>query len=274
MLRGIPHSLLLSNVRGEMQVLVPVIEPKRPTILTEPFSTFIVPFFTPLELLSERYFLYPVHVSLSFLLTKGINSAVYLVLLRFLHRDYEDVFRLADSIATDTVLNPEGLRQFKQFNNTSDDLHPDAHACRLKITLVTIDSSNPYSWDITVEFARYIVKLDNVSSNCRLSPEEELQLLESEAIVLSTTSPKYSPVLHNEYLMALCFNRKEQLNALMKNQSGNFVEVACRIPARPISGGWPLYQDNTVFGETYTTMTEITSISDGEKSWQQEVCTV
>jgi len=194
--------------------------------------------------------------------------------LRFLHRDYEEVFRLADSIATDTVLNLEGLELFKLFENTSDDLHPDAHACRLKITLVTIDSSNPYSWDITVEFARYIVKLDNVSSNCRLSPEEELQLLESEAIVLSTTSPKYSPVLHNEYLMALCFNRKEQLNALMKNQSGNFVEVACRIPARPISGGWPLYQDNTVFGETYTTMTEITSISDGEKSWQQEVCTV
>ena len=62
--------------------------------------------------LAERYFLYPVHVSLSFLLTKGLNSAVYLMLLRFLHRDYVDVFRLADSIATDTQFNEEGSTVF------------------------------------------------------------------------------------------------------------------------------------------------------------------
>ena len=59
------------------------------------------------------------------------------MLLRFLHRDYEDVFRLADSTATDTKLNEEGLSIFKAFSRTNSDRHPDAHACRMKISLVS-----------------------------------------------------------------------------------------------------------------------------------------
>ena len=102
MVAGIPHSILLSNVKGETQVLVPVVQIQRPNIEAEPFHTFIVRIHDSALALAERYFLYPVHVSLSFLLTKGINSALYLMLLRF-HRDYFDVVRLADSVATDTV---------------------------------------------------------------------------------------------------------------------------------------------------------------------------
>ena len=30
-------------------------------------------------ILSQRYFLYPIHVSLSFLMTKGLESAMYLL---------------------------------------------------------------------------------------------------------------------------------------------------------------------------------------------------
>ena len=123
LLNGIPHSIILSNVREEVHVLVPVIPPIRPRIYFEPFNTFII--LDRKELSEgERFFLYPVHVSLSFLLTKGLNSAVYLMLLRFLHRDYEEVFRLADSIATDTKFNEDGLDIFKAFARTNDDLHP------------------------------------------------------------------------------------------------------------------------------------------------------
>ena len=42
MLESIPHSLLMTNVRGETQVLVPVITPHRPEIVVEPFTTFLV----------------------------------------------------------------------------------------------------------------------------------------------------------------------------------------------------------------------------------------
>jgi thiol-disulfide isomerase/thioredoxin len=270
LLAGIPHSLLLSNLRGEMQVLVPVIPPKRPRIAMEPFSTFVVLDRTKIPL-AERFFLYPVHVSLSFLLTKGLNSAVYLMLLRFLHRDYADVFRLADSIATDTKFNEEGQDIFMGFRNSNDDWHPDAHACRLKISLVTIDSGTESPWDLTVECAKHTVKLAAVSSNCRLAPEEELQLLESEAVVTSTSSPKYDQEKHSEYSMALCYNRQHLLRGVLRRNEMTSVEVSCRIPPRAMSSNWPYYQDNSVFGESYSQMLEVTSAEAGEHCWSMEI---
>jgi hypothetical protein len=127
MLKGIPHSLLLSNVRGELQVLVPVVAPHRPTVASEPFSTELVLDRNDNKwnrVLSQRYFMYPVHVSLSFLLTKGLYSALYLMLLRLLHRDYEEVYRLADSIATDTKLSKEGTNIFNAFGKLATAIPP------------------------------------------------------------------------------------------------------------------------------------------------------
>jgi thiol-disulfide isomerase/thioredoxin len=274
MLAGIPHSLLLSNVRGETQVLVPVIPPYRPFIGAEPFSTFIVLNRKAIPL-SERFFLYPVHVSLSFLLTKGLNSAIYLMLLRFLHRDYDEVFRLADSIATDTSFNSEGNDIFQGFARTCDDWHPDAHSCRLKISLVTIDSGTVSPWDLTIESARHIVKLDSVTSSCRLAPEEELQLLESDFVVTSTDCPKYDEKMHDEYSMALCYNRKHQLRTQMDLRTNptasEGIVVPCKVPPRTLLTNWPYYQDNTVFGENYAQMVEIVSADEGELSWTNQV---
>jgi len=42
MIQGIPHSLLLSNLKGELQVLVPVISPPRPSVDSQPFTTLLV----------------------------------------------------------------------------------------------------------------------------------------------------------------------------------------------------------------------------------------
>jgi hypothetical protein len=102
---------------------VPVIPPVRPVISSQPFSTFIILNRTLMPTL-ERFFLYPIHVSNCFLQTKGLNSALYLTLLRFLHRDYESVFRLADSIATDTSFNADGDQLFQMLSSTKDDWHP------------------------------------------------------------------------------------------------------------------------------------------------------
>jgi hypothetical protein len=77
-----------------------------------------------------------VHVSASFLLTKGLNAALYLMLLRLLARQYDEVYRLTDSVATDTALNPEGKAIFAALGLAAADAHPDAHACRLKIALL------------------------------------------------------------------------------------------------------------------------------------------
>ena len=99
MIQGVPHSLVLSNIEGEMQVLIPVLNPHRPKVKSDPFTTRIVLDRSDNEwrnALTSRYFMYPIHVSTSFMMTKGLHAAMYLLLLRLLHRDYEDVFRLTE----------------------------------------------------------------------------------------------------------------------------------------------------------------------------------
>jgi hypothetical protein len=275
MIVGIPHSLLLSNVRGEMQIVVPVLSVQRPCIRDEPFSTFIVLDRTTVKTLAERYFLYPIHISFSFLLTKGVNSAIYLLLLRFLHREYAEVFRLADSIATDNAFNKEGLDIFQSLKAAADDCHPDAHACHLKIFLVTIDANMELPWEQTLQCAAYIIKLDSISSFCRLSVREELQILESDLVVKTSQSPMYDKSIHDEYFMALVFNRLNYLKARVRNlDDSNDLEVLCTIPARSVGSNWSYYQDNTIFGEHYEKLQGIFSIEDKEKkegSWKYEM---
>ena len=89
---------------------------------------------------SARFFLYPVHVSMAFLLTRGLASALYLLLLRLLNRDYASAFRLCDSVASDTRLAPDELTAFNALKGANDDWAPDAHAVRLKVALVTADT--------------------------------------------------------------------------------------------------------------------------------------
>jgi hypothetical protein len=70
-------------------VLVPSIHPVRPFIGSAPFSTELVLDRTDkdwYEALDTKYYLYPIHVSLSFMFTPTLASALYLLLLRFLHR--------------------------------------------------------------------------------------------------------------------------------------------------------------------------------------------
>ena len=57
-----------------------------------------------------------------------------------MNRQYDHVFRLADSVATDTIYKGGSAAIFKYFVRLGDDYHPDAHACRLKLSLVTNDS--------------------------------------------------------------------------------------------------------------------------------------
>jgi hypothetical protein len=157
---------------------------------------------------------------------------------------------LADSVATDTTLNPEGLSIFQALANANDDSHPDAHACRLKISLVTIDSGTPPIWDLTKECAKHIVKSDSVSATCRISPTEELQLLESDFVVTSHSSPKYVASKHDDYTISLCFNRLHLLRVKVQqfgNRTiGESVSAFCQIPPRPTLSNWPYYQDDTV----------------------------
>ncbi|MGB1593584.1 MAG: hypothetical protein ACPIOQ_12605, partial [Promethearchaeia archaeon] len=286
LVRGIPHSVLLKNAaRGEDQLLVPVLPPIRPRILTQPFSTALVIDRCNeswMQALSQRFFLYPIHISSSFIVTKGLNSALYLLLLRLLQRDYQRAFLMADSIATDAKFSEEGEKIFHALAFGNDDPHPDASAVRLKVTLVTMGCGEAMPWDLTMELASYIQKSSHVSATCQISFEEELQLLSSSEVVTDESSPKFKPDTHEPYMLALVKNRLFYLKARAssirpgsgRENSGTMtawtasgvevmeaVEAQCFAPPRAITDGWPYRVDNSIFGEEYSQAIEIQNVS-------------
>ena len=119
---------------------------------------------------TARFFLYPVHVSRAFVLTRGLASALYLLLVRLLRREYAEAFRLCDAVASDTRLAPDELTAFRALRGANDDWAPDAHAVRLKLTLVTADSGHKPPWDVTLDLARYIAKVPRATAPLFNSP--------------------------------------------------------------------------------------------------------
>ena len=269
LIEGIPHALIMSNEQDEKQLLVPVTYPRRPLVGSQPFSTELVmnrsnkAFYAAL---TQRYFLYPVHLSLSFLMPKGVSSALYLLLLRFLSRNYEAAFRLTDSIATDTPYSEEGRVIFAALSEAVD-CHPAAHAIRIKISLVTIDAvdqsfgSMPLPWDLTQECARAVGKYAHISASCHIPAGDELQLLENKLIVTDHDCTYYRANTHTDYLMTLVFNRREYLREVQKHRGRDFtpmqVSVTCRSPHRNMTSAWPFYTDHTVLGTKYDDVVQV-----------------
>jgi hypothetical protein len=167
LIKGIPHCLLLANANDQVQVLIPAWKPVRPRIQSEPLHTNLVLVRNDQQwqgALERPYYLYPVHVSMTFLFMPTLSTVIYLKLLRFLHRDYNEVFRMADSIATDTAYSTEEGQSFGMLRLCTADKFPDAHVCRLKVSLVTMDAPVQCPWDLTHEMHAYLLKLPHTSA--------------------------------------------------------------------------------------------------------------
>ena len=183
LLNGLPNSLLLENIEGELFVLVAASwKPQRPDLESELFPSDIV--FQHgnedwLKNLSVRYYLYPIHLSRSFMFRQTLSASLYLLLMRLLHRQYGEAFKVADMCIKDTVLSAEEQQIFDLINKTLNNADPDATALRLKISLISFDSSMKCVWNLAEEFDAYIRKLDRVSSECRFTPDEEASIMEA-----------------------------------------------------------------------------------------------
>ena len=188
LLRGIPHGILLENLDGELSVLTPASLPFRrpasswqetdPRLLYNHRGDHL-----RLREMSVRQYVYPVHISMMFLFTQTLSSALNLLLLRFLNLQYAEVFKLADCCVSDTALSPEEVWTLDALQQLNADQSPDAHACRLKISLVTVNSDIAPPWHMDTEMLQYVSKLERVSAACRLSVEEELALLQGHVDV-------------------------------------------------------------------------------------------
>ncbi|KAF7457140.1 EF hand family protein [Cryptosporidium felis] len=153
-----------------------------------------------------KHYLYPIHTSKSFVFITSVVSGLYLMLWRFLEQQFESVLSVLD-IATSSDMDNSGSMEdewsseerqlWEVFNKLGHlwDSHPDAHACRLKIWLYclrhismpcgirpNLTRSNTGSfctWDLSSDIEGYVSKIGNVSANCRLTVEEELEVLQA-----------------------------------------------------------------------------------------------
>jgi hypothetical protein len=256
LIEGIPHSLLLSNSTDEILILVPALDPVRPFIAAQPFSSELVlnrenGDWESAVCQDMKYFMYPVHVSLSFMFTPTLSSALYLMLLRFLYRDYEEVFRLSVSISTDTLFSREENFIFQTLAYCNNDLHPNAHACRLKISSVVLDSPVKCPWDITKEIAKYISKISHVSTRCRLTIEEEWSLIEQS--IADVNDPRFDPEIYSEYEITLVKNRKSYMGSLLNGKDD--APCFCTPHLKSELGNWPSY-------------TNYSALEGDSKSWE------
>ena len=127
-----------------------------------------------------QYFLYPVHVSRTFLLHRSLASALYLLVLRLLARNYRAAFALANAIATDKSYTNGERCIFTYTAEALFDQHPDAVACRLKIThsvsaVPKVKELLP--WNTTNCMATLVLNLQSISAATRMANRELLQLL-------------------------------------------------------------------------------------------------
>ena len=140
LLRGLPHALLLFDEAGDVSVLLSALcKPCRFTMSGDPLHTqLLIARHAPgwaSTFTSTRHYLYRVHRSRSYLTPPSLAAALYLLILRWLGRDYEATCALAPSCVTDEPLTEEEGLLWSQLSDFVDDCQPAAHATRLKIHL-------------------------------------------------------------------------------------------------------------------------------------------
>ena len=113
------------------------------------------------------------------MIARSLAGAFYLVLLLFLRQDYAGICKMVSSITCDEAFPAEDQIVFNQLKAARADVSPNAHACRLKISLAVnaVHGTRPCPWDLAEELQLYLQKLDRVTSACRLSRAEERELL-------------------------------------------------------------------------------------------------
>eukprot|EP00043_Microstomoeca_roanoka_P005858 m.58502 g.58502 ORF g.58502 m.58502 type:complete len:4257 (-) comp13155_c0_seq1:39-12809(-) len=180
LIQGIEHSWLLENGTGGFMLLMPNHDLYRLPLEGEPFPTQIMADRSSIgwqTTMDTRYYLYPIHQSHQHLICTTLASTLYLILIRFLTRNYMDAFQLIGTVFTDTEFDSEESWIFDQYERTLSDRHPEAHACRIKLALAIMYSDNSFKWDLSTELVEYLAKKPGVRAGCRLRPDEEFAAL-------------------------------------------------------------------------------------------------
>jgi hypothetical protein len=186
LLGDVAHFIVLQNAENDLFVLMPgCAVPRRLHTDGSRLSVQVILDRRNQEWIDNigevRCYLYPIHNSRSFLVTPSLASSLYLMLMYFITGSYQNVYKMMESCVSEE-LTPEEQQVFNQLEFLGNDFHPDAHACRLKLSVVTVglgeESTMKCPWSVAEEMEEYTKKHVYVSSACRLTTEEEILLLQ------------------------------------------------------------------------------------------------
>ena len=97
------------------------------------------------------------HLSGQFLSSTTLASSLYLLLVRCLTCQYAKAFVAIDACSTDIPMNAEERQIWLAIANLGSDPHPDACACRLKLSIVSVGNTiMECAWHVNTELDKYI----------------------------------------------------------------------------------------------------------------------
>ncbi|GMF19344.1 unnamed protein product [Phytophthora fragariaefolia] len=179
-LRGLielaPDCFVLESDTTDLKLICPNHDVYRPAIRGEPFSSILVSDRGSVgwqQAMETRFYTYPVHSSNTFLLPSSLSSTLYLILTSLLTRNYAAAMELIMGCNVDVKFTDEEKRVFDQLAKTLDDRHPDACACRIRLSLGIAYSDNKAPWKLSAELHDYLATSSHVNASCKLTHEEE-----------------------------------------------------------------------------------------------------
>ncbi|CUG89319.1 zinc finger protein, putative [Bodo saltans] len=179
-----PQHMILRNVSEEFALFVPNHDFAKLIVQDNPYATELLFDRSSLqwqESVPSPFYLYNVHASGAFVVAPSLGASLYLAALSCMHRMYEVALRTLESCYVDTDFTVEeaymcALMQ-RSLDRNAPDLHPDAHAVRIKLAHAVMYSDNKLQWPLHTELESYLAKARHVSANCRLQRDELLDLM-------------------------------------------------------------------------------------------------
>lgn len=175
------QSILLCNAIHEVAIMVPNHSFTLLCIANDPRNPFLLfdrSNFSWQQAVPTPFYLYTLHSCGSIVVPQTLSASLYLAALQCGTQHYAEAITTLEACYTDTSFTHEESFMFDLFQFTQEDTSPDATAVRLKAAHALQYSPNRFEWvRLEVELHRYIQMIRHVSSDCRLTFNELLDLI-------------------------------------------------------------------------------------------------
>ncbi|TMW68228.1 hypothetical protein Poli38472_007900 [Pythium oligandrum] len=176
----VPNAWLLESDTNDLRLICPNHDIYRPRVQEEPLSNLVLADRASTgwqQAMETRFYAYPIHSSRTFLLPPSLSSTLYLILTSLLSKNYDIAMEFIKGCNIDVKFTEEEKWIFDQLVKTLDDRHPNACACRIRLSLGIVYSENKAPWKLPAELQDYFSARTHVDATCRLTVEEEREAL-------------------------------------------------------------------------------------------------